>query len=125
MEERRQLPRWEINKEVKVWLPEARSFRYAYVKDIHLKGMCVASDKRLFQQQVVKMAFAIGESFDLIKVEAEIPWVREDDGRYFYGLSFTRIDDLEKDKIYQYYSTNCYDQLKHKWWEPGGKALEG
>ena len=41
---------------------------------------------------------------------------KEDQGRYVYGLSFSKIEDDDKDRIYQYINTNCYDQFKDKWW---------
>jgi hypothetical protein len=42
--------------------------------------------------------------------------MKENHDRYEYGLSFSKVDDEDKDKIYQYIATNCYDQFKNKWW---------
>jgi c-di-GMP-binding flagellar brake protein YcgR len=58
----------------------------------------------------------MGDDFDFIKVEADVPWKKEEQGRHFYGLSFSRIDDENKDRIFQYINTNCYDQMKNNWW---------
>ena len=116
MDERRQLPRWEVKKEVKVWLQQAQSFMHCIVEDMHLKGMCLSSTKSLFYQDAVSLSFALGESFEMIKVEAEIPWRREEEGKYVYGLSFSKIAEADKDRIYQYISTHCSEQFKNKWW---------
>jgi len=116
MDERRQIPRWEIKKEAKVWIPLTQGFSHCMVEDMHLKGMCVSFNKRLPHQQNVRMSFSIGENYDFIKVEAEIPWRKEYQERFVYGLSFSKIADEDKDKIYHYINNNCYDQFKNKWW---------
>ena len=116
MNEQRQLPRWEIKKEAKVWLPQTQGFSICIIEDMHLKGMCVSFNKQIPQEEPLRMSFAIGDSFDFIKIEAQIPWVKEDLGRFVYGLSFSKIADQDKDKIYQYINTNCYDQFRNKWW---------
>ena len=116
MDERRQLPRWEIKKEAKVWLPQTQGFSLCIIEDMHLKGMCVTFSKRLDPQDPLKMSFAIGDNFDFIKVEAKIPWMKEEEDRFIYGLSFSKIADTDKERIYQYINANCYDQFKDKWW---------
>ena len=116
MDERRQLPRWEIKKEAKVWMPQTQGFSYCIVEDMHLKGMRVSFNKKLPRQGLMSMSFTIGDNSDLIKIEAETPWNKEDQGRYVYGLSFTKIADNDKDRIGQYITANCYDQFKDKWW---------
>jgi c-di-GMP-binding flagellar brake protein YcgR len=117
MDERRQLPRWEIKKEAKVWIPLTQGFSECMIEDMHLKGMCVSFNKRLPHQENIRMSFTIGaDNYDFIKIEAKIPWMKENQGRYAYGLSFSRIGDEDKDRIYQYINANCYDQIKDKWW---------
>lgn len=116
MDERRQLPRWEIRKEAKVWIPLTQGFSYCVIEDMHLKGMRISFEKKLPQQQIMRMSFAIGDNFDFIKIEAQVPWIKEKQGRYEYGLSFTKIDDNDKDRLNQYIYSNCYDQMKDKWW---------
>jgi len=116
MDELRQLPRWEIKKEAKVWMPQMQEFCHGFVEDMHLKGMRVSFNKRLPQQQAVKMSFAMGDNFDFIKFEAQMPWVKEEQGRYVYGLSFSYIDDDNKDRISKYLNAFCFDQFRKNWW---------
>lgn len=97
-------------------MPQTQGFSQCIIEDMHLKGMRVSFDKRLPRQGEVSMSFIIGDNLDLIKIEVEIPWEREDQGRYVYGLSFSKIVDNDKERIYQYINTNCYDQFKKKWW---------
>ena len=119
MDERRQLPRWEIKKEAKVWMPQTQGFSHCMIEDMHLKGMRVSFNRRLAGQGPISLSFAIGDNFDLIKIEAEIPWDKEEQGRYVYGLSFSKITDKDKERLYQYINANCFDQFKKKWWGEG------
>jgi c-di-GMP-binding flagellar brake protein YcgR len=117
MDERRQLPRWEIKKEAKVLMQgESANDSDCFIEDMNSKGMCISFKKQLPPQGIIKMSFAIGENFDFIKIEARIPWEKQEKGRYVYGLSFNKIEDTDKDRLYQYVYNNCYDQLKDKWW---------
>jgi hypothetical protein len=93
MDERRQLPRWEIKREAKVRLLQTQGLNHGIIEDMHLKGMCISFDKQLLPQEPVRISFAIGDSFDFIKVEAQIPWSKEEQGRYVYGLLFSTIND--------------------------------
>ena len=116
MNERRQLPRWEVSKEAKVWLPKMLGFSHCIIEDMHLKGMCISLHRPLPQQEPLRMSFAIEDDSRPIKIEALMPWKKEEQGRYVYGLSFNKIDDQDKDRIYQYINVNCYEQIKQKWW---------
>ena len=116
MDERRQLPRWEIKKEVKVLLPQSQGVGSCFIEDMHLKGMCVSFNKPLQLQNPMRMGFAIGNNSDFIKIEANRTWMKEDRGRYVYGLIYSKIADSDKERIYQFINANCYDQLKDKWW---------
>ena len=95
MNERRQVPRWKIKKEAKVWLPHGRGSAQCIVEDMHIKGMRVSFDKKLPPQQTIRMSFSIGDSFDYIKVKAQTSWVKEENGRYIYGLSFSAMEAIE------------------------------
>ena len=116
MEERRQLPRFEIKKDSKAWLPPTQVFSHCVIEDLHLKGMSVSFEKELPPIDPLKMSFTIGENFDFIKVEAQVRWEKDDQDRYVYGLSFSKILDEDKDKIDHFIQTNCFDQVKEKWW---------
>jgi c-di-GMP-binding flagellar brake protein YcgR len=86
------------------------------IEDMHLKGMRVSLNKRLPQPGPVKMSFAMGNNFNPIDIEAQVSWAKEDQGSYRYGLSFSKINDEDKDRIYRFISTICYDQFRKKWW---------
>ncbi|MBF0504931.1 MAG: PilZ domain-containing protein [Candidatus Omnitrophica bacterium] len=116
MDERRQLPRWQVKKEAKVWLPQRQGFSHCVIEDINLKGMCASFDRQLPQEQPLNMSLSLDDNFDFMKVEVNLPWVKEEQGRYVYGMFFNKISEQDKDRVYQYISDNCSGQFKEKWW---------
>ena len=117
MNERRQLPRWKIKQEAMVWMPEEPILAsHCLIENMHLKGMCVSFHKRLPNEKTARMTFAVGDDNDHIKIMARILWKKEYQGFYVYGLSFVKIDETDRDKMYQYINTHCYDQFKNNWW---------
>jgi hypothetical protein len=116
MDNRRQLPRWEIKKEATVWLSQLQGFNHCIVEDMNLAGMRVSFNRRLPHQQVLRMSFSIGDNFDFIKIDAGIAWVKEERGRYVYGLSISKMDEDDKAKMYQYISVYCEDQFTSNRW---------
>jgi len=116
MDERRKLPRWEVNKEVKVWIPMTQGFSHFVLEDIHLKGMRVSFNRKLPHEKTVRMSFDMDNNYEFIKVETQICWRVENEQRNCYGLSFSQINEEAKQKIDRYITANCYDQIKNKWW---------
>jgi c-di-GMP-binding flagellar brake protein YcgR len=116
MDERRQLPRWELGKEAGFWLTQRQEFRLCVIEDLNLKGMRVSFDKQLPLEQPVRVSLGLDDKSDLMKLEVDVPWVRPDKERYVYGISFNRIAETDKERLYQYISNNCSKQIKEKWW---------
>jgi hypothetical protein len=116
MDERRQLPRWQVKREAKVWLPEVQEFSQCIIEDLNLKGMCVSFNKRLPQDRSVNMSLSFEGKYEFIKLEVNLPWIKEVHGRYVYGMSFNTIMDSDKDKVYKYITSHCSKQFKDKWW---------
>ena len=108
MEERRQLPRWEIKKEAMVWMPQTQDFGFCVIENMHIKGMCISFHSRLPQHQSMGMSFAIGDDFGFINIKARVSWDKQEHGRHVYGLTFTSIAEEDKKTMYRYINTNCY-----------------
>jgi len=121
MDERRQLPRWEIKHEAMVWMPQTQDFCHCMIEDMHLQGMRISFNKQLDQHQAVNMSYAIGEEFNFINIEAQVPWGVEAHGRHVYGLAITKIPDDDKKRMYQYINTNCYEQFRNIRWVQGSE----
>ena len=84
MDDRRQLPRWQVKKEEKVWLPQIQECSHCIIEDLNLKGMCASFNKRLPQDRSMDMSLDLEDEFDFMKLEVNLFWVREDQGRSGY-----------------------------------------
>ena len=124
MDERRQLPRWQVNRQVKVWLSQMQEFNQCIIEDINLKGMCASFDKQLPQERPVYMSLGLEDDSDIMQLEVNLSWSKEDQGRYVYGLSFIKIAEHDKNKIVHYINANCCYQFKKKWWEGAWRGCD-
>lgn len=112
MDERRQWPRWQVQGQAMVRLPQMPELSHCMIEDINLKGMCVSFNKQLPQKEPLDMFLVFEGCCDLIKVEVNLPWKREYRGRYVYGMSFSKIMDWDQDRVYQYILSQCSKQLE-------------
>ncbi len=113
---RRALNRWSIKRPAKVRIEDHLNFEDCYIDDLNFKGLRMSLSERLPLDSSVRMTLSFTDSLDF-EVEAAIPWTRESEGRYIYGLLFTRIKDVDKERIYKYIYSNCFEQLKNQWWQ--------
>ena len=122
MEERRLLPRWEIKKEAMVWMPQTQDFSFCMIENMHIKGMSISFHARLAQHRSINMSFALGDELDFINIEARILWIKQEHGRYVYGLTFIKIAEEDKKMMYHYINTNCYEQFRNVRWVKGAES---
>ncbi len=116
MNEKRQLPRWKVNKDVKVSFDNEENLQEAHLEDLNLKGMCLSLPVKLPQDRFIRMGLQLSEAISF-EADIQIPWVKEVAGRYVHGASFCRIVDEDKDKVYQYINSHCLKQMKAQWWQ--------
>ncbi|MEI7999249.1 MAG: PilZ domain-containing protein [Candidatus Omnitrophota bacterium] len=114
MDERRRLARWQINTPAKISLKAKEEFSDCCIEDINLKGMCISLSEPLPQERPVKMTLALADYLDL-ELEVEVPWEKENLDRYVYGLCFSRVKDLDKERIYRFIHRHCPQQFKNQW----------
>ncbi len=122
MNDRRQVQRWQIRKEVKLAFEGVEGVSTCCVEDINLKGMCLSLEQRLPQDRDIKIALVMDDGLD-INIEVRIPWVREQNGRYIHGMSFTRIRDNDRENIYQYVNSRFPDLFRQSWSAPAWVSM--
>ena len=98
MQEHRKLPRWLVNREVRIKLEGQVREISGQIKDINFKGMQIALNSRLSVDTYIKFSLALsyGSSLD---TQAWVAWHRQIDGRDIYGLYFSKLDKEDENKI--------------------------
>ena len=119
MDERRQVPRWQIQQKARVKIGQQGEFVDCVIEDLGFKGLCISLSKQLPPQDQLRVFLDFPEQLHL-DVGVSIPWSRQEQGRYVYGMSFNTIMDENKEGIYQYLSHNFPKQFQKKWWQEGG-----
>ncbi|HTZ10807.1 MAG TPA: PilZ domain-containing protein [Candidatus Margulisiibacteriota bacterium] len=115
MYDQRGCSRWRIDWEARVGV-EGKEPIQCRISDINFKGMKITLEEKLKKDAFVKLKLFLSEvlTFDL---EAWVVWCSSIEGLHTYGLVFSSIDDLGKDKLYQFVYNNFPKQLTSQWWE--------
>ena len=113
MDEHRQIHRWQVMRGGKLQLDMGDRIVDCFIRDINLKGIQISTTERLPEQVDLRMNLLIS-ALDL-DVEVVVQWKKQEDDQHVYGLSFHKIADADKTKIYEYVSYHFPNQLKKQW----------
>jgi hypothetical protein len=127
--DRRGSHRWLVNKQAKIKLSGAESFALCQLKDINFKGTQLSLGLKLPKDTFLVLHIVLPDEHAL-EIEAWIVWHKTIDGCNIYGLYFSRINDADKEKVYQFVQKSCPEQLSKQWWqglkkEEGGEIMNG
>ena len=123
MSEHRRFPRWQINQQAKLKLEQAVGELFCQVKDINYKGMRVVLEAKLPQDTALKLNLRLSGdcTFD---AEVWVAWVKVVNGITHYGLYFSRLRDVDKEKIYRFVHAHLPKELANNWWPDGSRPVE-
>jgi hypothetical protein len=128
MSERRSALRWRVNQQAKIKLEGAQAYAGCQIKDINFKGLQIVLGLRLPKDTVLKFSLFLAEGFTL-NIEAWAVWHKTVMDTNIYGLYFSKIPDIDKEKIYKFMRSNFPEQIDKQWWEglreeKGGETME-
>jgi hypothetical protein len=83
--------------------------------------MSVVLGIKLPQDTAFRIHLSLSDDFSF-SAEAWVVWNRVIDGVNHYGLYFSRLKDVDKDKIYRFINKHCQVEMMNKWWS--GPAAE-
>lgn len=122
MNEHRRFPRWQINQQARLKLEQAVEDVFCQVKDINYKGVGIVLGMKLPQDTAFRLHLRFSEdcTFD---AEVWVAWVKVINGVNHYGLYFSRLRDVDKEKIYRFVNTHRPNEIKQNWW-PGSRVVD-
>lgn len=116
MDERRNMPRWQINQQAELSVENGVKPIPCVVEDISSAGMRIALNRNLFDDVFSNFKLALANDFEL-DVGAHVAWREQADEKNIYGLSFNRSEESLKNKINEYIKKNFYNLLVEQWWK--------
>lgn len=128
MQERRSINRWQVNRPCEARLEGAEGFASCAVKDVSLKGIQISLKMKLPKDSFLKFSIFLEENFTL-DIEAWVVWHRTVKEENCYGLYFSKIKDLDKERIYKFVCGSYPKLITQCWWrsqteEKGGEKME-
>jgi len=122
MRDRRQLKRWQVAKQAKLKLEAEQGFVDCYIADLNLRGFRLACGQKLDKDTYIKFTLKFSDEFSF-ELEAWVAWHKSVEGQNIYGLYFSKIRDVDKERIYQFIRENFPEQLKQQWWQENYKEV--
>jgi len=116
MAERRQLTRWQINRQAKAKLESAEAFADCMVNDINFKGLKVSLGPRLEPDKFLRMNMTLADDCCL-DIECWVVWHKKVMETNVYGLYFSKIKDNDKERIYQFMRRYYPQEINKQWWK--------
>jgi len=102
--ERRVLPRWKISVPAKIKWEGRNDYLACGVNDLSMRGCSLVMAEKI-PEGCVRVELNFQEKF-LFDIEIAIIWHKEADSKQVYGIKFTRIRDLDKEKIFRMMQEN-------------------
>lgn len=115
-QEHRQFARWRVNQEVSVRLEDRENPFDCKIEDIGLKGLRMRFPQELNTDNNLVLSIALGNGL-LLNIEASVAWNKVEGTGNICGLYFTRIRDIDKEKIYDFVQRNFPEQIKKQLWK--------
>lgn len=116
MDERRNMPRWQINQEAELTVEDGIKPIPCVVEDISPGGMCISLKRNLFDEVFSNFKLTLAQDFQL-DVGAHVAWRTQQYEKNIYGLSFNRIEEPIKNRIQEYVWKNFPNLLVQQWWK--------
>ena len=118
MEDKRRNIRWQVDKDAKMDLLGDESGRLnCAIKDICVRGVRVCVNQKLPQEATININLDLCVDVSLRDVEAKVVWRQESEEANTYGLSFERIREMDKTKIYDFVHKNFPQEIRKGWWQ--------
>jgi len=116
MEERRRFVRWQVNRQASVKLQGQDNPLECKIEDVSLKGLRIHSPQEFKKDSNLALSIALGYEL-FFNIEASVAWNKAVGADNIYGLYFTNIKDVDKEKIYRYVYGNFPEQIKQRVWK--------
>ena len=116
MQERRQFARWQVNRQASVKLQGQDNPFDCKIEDIGFKGLKIHSTQELKKDSSLALDITLDHSLSL-NIEASVVWNKALGADNICGLYFTRIKDIDKEKIYKFVQNNFPKQIGLRLWK--------
>ena len=110
---RRIAGRWKICMQAKAQLEGSEGWRDCIIADINFKGMQIFLQEKLPADSYIRLKIMLSQDF-VLAVEVWVAWSKTQEGRHSYGLVFSKIQDSDKERIYQFIQRNFPKQIYNR-----------
>ena len=112
-EERRYLPRWEVNNRVFYRADPEANFQECQSRDLHFSGACLCTNQSLPLNQKLKLRIFLSDQI-AVDVEGTVLWNKSVGQQNFVGINFYEISQKVQEKMLKYaFEVKKADMVRH------------
>ncbi len=123
--EKRSFVRWRIQRPVRYKVASPKNDeaeeKMALLRDISFSGAQISLLENVRLNENMDLLLEITGEENPIPCQGKIVWqdfLQEQDKRHFIcGVTFTKLEDRDKEKIFKCVWNSAPDELKRRWWE--------
>lgn len=113
---KRQIARWQIEQQALVCPEAGLGLNYAcQINDISFKGLKIILREDLRPDTYLTLSVRLSEDFTFT-AQAWVVWQKKLGENNIYGLYFSKIKDVDREKIYQFMLRFFPHLIYNKWW---------
>lgn len=101
LNEKRYLPRWNVNNRVLYLKEEGLAYQECRSRDINAEGACICPSEALAVNQPLKLTFYLSEGI-AVYAQGKVKWVKNQADQKIVGLQFDNVSEKTQDMILQY-----------------------
>jgi len=116
-DERRYLPRWEVDNRIIYRKNNEDTAHECRSKDIHAMGACLRSDYDIPPYQELDLTIYLADDIEPIHVRGRTLWRVARDKENLIGIRFERISDKISDLIFNYAFEYKKEELMKRWFK--------
>ena len=128
MPERRQITRWQVNREAPLRLEGAAAPITCTVHDISFKGARISLAQKLAKDTPHRVSLTLCDEFACLNIEMWVIWHKTVIETNVYGVYFTKIKDSDKENIYKFMRKYFPTEINKQWWQEqkkeGGETMK-
>ena len=116
-QDRRYLPRWEVDNKIIFQKGNDPIPHECRSKDIAATGACIRAMEDISPSQILNLTIYLANDIEPIQVHGKAVWRQKKDNEHLIGIQFNSISDTTSDRIYHYAFEYRKTDLMKNWFK--------
>lgn len=116
-DDRRYLPRWQVNNKILYRRPDTPEEYECQSKDVNGTGACLRNPTSFIPNEKLDLTIYLVENIEPIRAQGHVVWQASQGGENLAGIHFDRISTKDQDCIFEYAFEFKKEELFKNWFK--------